>query len=125
MNKGSGEERGSLHGEVQCIISTDVGVSPTGGKFWWILVLIQISMAGDTDTDADRKYDAMIDLNEEEQMWVINAIYSSHRVKALDNDRMALSAQRCIRIHLNKLITASFRVNLIIEGEGRKIPGSF
>ena len=71
-------------------------------------------MAGDTDTDADRKYDAMIDLNEEEQMWVINAIYSSHRVKALDNDWMALSAQGCIRIHLNKLITASLRVNLII-----------
>ena len=27
-------------------------------------------MAG--DADADRKYDAMIDMNEEEQMWVID-----------------------------------------------------
>ena len=43
----------------------------------------------------------------------------------MNNHRMAVSAQGCIRIHLNKLITASFRVNLIIEGEGRKIPGSF
>ena len=43
----------------------------------------------------------------------------------MNSHRMALSAQRCIRIHLNKLITASFTVNLIIEGQGRKIPGSF
>ena len=37
---------------------------------------------------------------------------------------MALSAQRCIRIHLNKLITASLRVNLL-KGMGVKFPRVF
>ena len=48
-------------------------------------------------------------------------------MNAIDNHRMGLSAQRCIRSDLNKLIAASFRVSLVTKGggEGWEVPLSF